>query len=441
MWFWNDQLTNNAGAANPTLAVGANYLRIAPREADPLPSAPLFDVISLRNSGNLGPNQETPDEVVIQQLSCPVPREPCLLRPPPPGKFVHEFLITPSLQAPPGCGVTPAQIEGDWLSDGAGLTDGNIVPRDGLEFLPQFAGASQALGWDTDANGMSAAAQARFLVTPGVPASLGRILLIKSPFNEVYDYQRGDIFGADANNTMAVGFFYVVNDTGSKQVRRMGFGSDDGGGVRVNGRPALTMQACRGITAGQDKFQVCLDPGKNLVSFYAFEEGGGYGAAIRFEDEEGFPVLVETTTDPTGYVPDPDGTLGIHPICDAPPLPPTFVTEVLVTPSIKAPPGCGVTAAQIAGNWISDGDINTDANIVPEVGLEFLPIFSAPGSPGESQGLGWDPLISAPAQQRFWTDPGAPGFTFGKLVKVGTTNGIYDWQRGDIFGADIQDTM
>lgn len=74
-WYWQDQETGNAGAATPTLVVGTNWLRVAVREADVLPNAPLFDVVVLRNYGQLGP-AGAPNDAEVKALLAVTPIEP-----------------------------------------------------------------------------------------------------------------------------------------------------------------------------------------------------------------------------------------------------------------------------------------------------------------------------------------------------------------------------
>ncbi len=55
VWYWQDQLTGNAGAVDPVVAAGTNYLRIGSREANAeAATSPRFDMVALRNYGDLG---------------------------------------------------------------------------------------------------------------------------------------------------------------------------------------------------------------------------------------------------------------------------------------------------------------------------------------------------------------------------------------------------
>jgi hypothetical protein len=231
--------------------------------------------------------------------------------------FVPKVLLTPAFEAV-GCGPLVESIEGLWLEDGTGLeTERAIIPEDGLAFAPDFGGESQAIGLNRL---MSANAQDRF--TSGEDAVLAPVA---SNANGVFFFQNANIYGADVNNTMNVAFFYVVNEEPTPQRMRMGVGSDDSVGVRLNGFQVFSHTVCRGHGAFPDKFSVLLDPGKNLISVYTFEGEGGFGMCIRFENAEGLSISVPTTIDPEGYDPEshsPAPEIGISPL--------GFITRYLV---------------------------------------------------------------------------------------------------------------
>lgn len=74
-WYWQDQLTGNDGAATPELAAGTNYLRVAVRESDNEPNAPLFDCVCVRNFGTLG-QANAPKDADVKALLATTPVEP-----------------------------------------------------------------------------------------------------------------------------------------------------------------------------------------------------------------------------------------------------------------------------------------------------------------------------------------------------------------------------
>ncbi len=227
--------------------------------------------------------------------------------------FVSEVLVTPSMKMAftEGCAVTVDEIEGEWItgdSEDGGIDDRSIIPREGMQILPEFGGDPQVSGWDECMTGEGGD---RFLTDPfDLVGSNGIIAKVSNTRGDgLFDWQAGSIYGdaifpTDCNQTMNIAFFYVVNPTDTTWVVNMAYGSDDSGGARVNGYPVNSIAACRGHPGYAVKFQVPLDPGKNLISIYTFENGGGYNMCVRFEDENGNGIFVPTTTDPEGYDPD-----------------------------------------------------------------------------------------------------------------------------------------
>ncbi len=366
--------------------------------------------------------------------------------------FVSEVLVTPSIDMAPsqGCSVTPEEIESGWVSgedqDGNEYTDATIVPRDGLAITPRFGeglpgelDGSIGAGWDQDA--MSVAAIDRFFPDAGgIVDPLGPgIIRAATTTSGLFDWQVGSIYGGDVNQSMNVAYFYVDNQTGGKQLVRVGFGSDDSGAVRVNGFPVWTNQACRGHPGFADKFSVNLDEGKNLFAVYTFENGGGYNMCIRFEDENGVPIALETTIDPEGYSPEghDDPRVGGQDIGILAPsgaitqfLAPLEPIESVVGNSLQGVlddtfpedwitidgepasvanvrPGATVTdASGVVGSFIRD--IDGDGGVTSELVLydgangtfgDLEPFLGTPGDPGLFNGE----LVYGPAR-----DPGDP---------------------------------
>jgi len=343
--------------------------------------------------------------------------------------FVYEVLLTPAYTiAGPldGCTVTGTEINGAWITDGGTLTDTSIIPAEGLEYQVDFSGGSSQS--DGLAPGLAPEGEDLFWVTPG--DALGGSRLVKVTSGDGYfNWQRPDIYNGDPNDAMNVAYFYVVNTNATKQTMNLAFGSDDSGGVRVNGFTALTVPTCRGNPGFADRFQITLDPGKNLIACYTFEAQGGFDMSLRFEDANFQPLSVKVTLDPAGY----------NPSAHANPGPPKlyFVPEILVTPAYELPAGvtgCNVAVDMINGDWVADG-VLTDANIVPEEGLELVPEFG-----GASQAMGQSGTISAAAQDRFWLVPGDQ-FSGGRLVKVAAGGGTFNWQAAAIYDADVDLAM
>ncbi len=66
VWYWQDQLTGNDGGAAPLIEVGQNYVRIGPRETTAtIDGSPRFDMVCLRNFGDLGHDTGPTDAEVL----------------------------------------------------------------------------------------------------------------------------------------------------------------------------------------------------------------------------------------------------------------------------------------------------------------------------------------------------------------------------------------
>ncbi len=226
--------------------------------------------------------------------------------------YVDEVLLTPSFRIGgnlDGCSVRAAQVNGPWIGECVGVQDSTIVPHEGLSFRPAFGTEwSQASGLDP---ATPPAARARFWSNPDNPErSLGVLAKVRGEEGK-FDWQGPGAFNANLEDTMCVAFFFVEVSGEQPVTLHMGMGSDDSSGIRVNGQPLVVEIGCGGPACFAGKHELALQPGKNLISFYTFENYGEYSACIRFEDPSGQPVPVRTTLDPTGYAP-PAGSAEGH---------------------------------------------------------------------------------------------------------------------------------
>ena len=350
---------------------------------------------------------------------------------------VGEILLTPAYTMSggvQGCNITADQMDGPWINDADEINDEWIIPEEGLIFGIDYEGESQISGIGV----MSPEAEALFVDAPGDPFSES-ILVRATSADGFYDFQRADIFGTNVEQVMCAAFFYAVNDSDEPIQVGIGFGSDDAGTVRVNGRPVITTPRCAGHPGFTDKGTAQLDPGKNLISVYTFENGGGYNMCIRFEDENFEPLPIPTTIDPTGYEPGPDahpepepagGGDGEFEIINSP-----FIRQVLMTPAytLASWNGCNIPIDVMATEWISDidGEI-ADETIIPEDGLIFTPDYG--GSAPEISGL---TNLGGAATEKFWTGPD-PFTAESILAPASSPNGVYDLQGGNIFAANVE---
>ena len=218
--------------------------------------------------------------------------------------YVPEVLLTPSFSIGgnlDGCSVRPGNVNGAWIGECIGVQDANIIPYEGLSFRPAFGTEwSQASGLDPS---MPMSARNRFWSNPDDPDRSSAVLAKVRGIDGSFDWQGPGAFNANLEDTMCVAFFYVEVPGDQPVTAHVGMGSDDSSGIRVNGQPVVVEIGCGGPACFTGKHALPLLLGKNLISFYTFENYGGYNACIRFEDASGQPVPMRTTLDPTGYVP------------------------------------------------------------------------------------------------------------------------------------------
>ena len=359
-------------------------------------------------------------------------------------EYVPEVLITPALEIAGdgavnvglhGCNMTPVEIEGphivgEDLDTGDEVNDANIVPYEGM---------SIALDYDTSLAsginiGMSLAAETRFGLDPVViddqQRDVNLVRVTNTRADGLFDVQAGSIYGGDIQDSFCVAYFYAINDSAEPRDVIVGFGSDDAGGVRVNGHQAHTVIACRGHPGYGDKFIATLDPGKNLFMVTAYENGGGYNFCVRFEDENFRPIAIPTTLDPNGYDPAAHDDPGDRPGFS--------IDEVLLTASLQVDwSGCiNGDISNLMGDHITNADGTiTDQNIIPDEGLVLAPDFggNAPRVTGIDDQMNPDQLAN------LFNGDLAEG-TF-ELARVTGSGGFYNVQRADIFGADVNNTM
>ncbi|MCZ6793155.1 MAG: hypothetical protein O7J95_06030, partial [Planctomycetota bacterium] len=246
--------------------------------------------------------------------------------------FVPAVLVTAGFRIGGGfhgTNIPTRNIRGDWITgqDGNGdpVDDASIVPVEGMSLFPDFGGASQADGLTE----IGQAGKDRFWTDPLDANVSGSLVVRVTSGDGFYNWQRGTIYGSspDPNVTMNVAWFYAINEEAAPRCLTLSFGSDDSGGVRLNGRSVHAITVGRGTPAfaASDKVPVELGPGKNLIACYTFDNQGGWGLRVRFEDGDGNPVAVPTTTDPAGYDPDPAAHPAPGPDCSGEPAGDAYV--------------------------------------------------------------------------------------------------------------------
>jgi hypothetical protein len=334
--------------------------------------------------------------------------------------FVGELLVTPPMGQIAGAkdstwAPSYARMLGGWIADGAGTTDENIVPEDGMSLSPAF-------GTDSNATGFLPAGDPLF----------NNAALVKVTGTGTYNWNT--IYGGGLNDAMNIAYFYLVNPDPQPRVFYLDVGTDDSPLVRVNGKDVWKVSYGRGVGQG-DRFSVWADPGKNLVAIYCFQGGGDFQTFVRLEEPWGnsAPNGPYVTTDATGYDPSPAAHTN-HGLAPSP----YHVVEALIGPPLRMNQGgCATTPDMINGPWlvgsyIESGDAFTDATIVPSDGLLVAIEY------GTSQAVSLDPAnaaLSPRAADTFYFNPATPsdGGIFNARKSI---SGYWDLQRDDIFNAD-----
>ena len=67
-------------------------------------------------------------------------------------------------------------------------------------------------------------------------------------------------------------------------------GSDDGNKVWINGQLVNSVNAARGCMPGEDKAKITLQKGWNQVLMKVINGNGGWGACLRFRNNDGSKV-------------------------------------------------------------------------------------------------------------------------------------------------------
>ncbi len=169
-----------------------------------------------------------------------------------------------------------ANLRRDLLTDGDAESELTIAPAQGEGISPDFGGASPSPGPGN--------ASATALVWSRIAAGNGWFEL------------------NSCDQCMSYVAFYVEPD----QPLRVGIGSasDDSEHILVDGVERWIHSIARGAGTAQPQDHsppFLLEAGKHLVLQKVYEGGGGFNSSIRFEDEDGNPLLLKSSLDPAGY--------------------------------------------------------------------------------------------------------------------------------------------
>ena len=212
---------------------------------------------------------------------------------------VQEWLLSPHLNQAGGANPAHDVMAQDYLTDGAGLDESNIIPEAGLTVATDFAvAASTGCTCGTNATGCGCDPVTFFPYTAA---------------NGFVDFNA--IFG-DINDVMTYMVTYVTNTSDEELVLTASLKPDDSAQVLLGNTTWYYFDGC---CAFRD-FSLVLPPGEHRLMIKIFEGGGGHNGHLRLFDADGRPLprgLVEVSSVPT--------------ITGLPPAPTVVATRVVPT--------------------------------------------------------------------------------------------------------------
>lgn len=200
-----------------------------------------------------------------------------------PEGFCQSYLLLGELSQPGGANPALADRRLDYLTDGAGVTQNNLIPADGTTVNTNFSVAAST-AWQGTPNNIFA------------PTITG----------DTADFS--NIYGA-LDDLMTYAWTYIDNSTGSALDTNLGVAADDGSLVVLNGTEVGETTGWHNNRLVDELIPITLLPGKNLLMVKVFEGGGGHNLRVRCQsstltgDVTGDPGQAGVTysTDPTGY--------------------------------------------------------------------------------------------------------------------------------------------
>ncbi len=200
------------------------------------------------------------------------------------GPYQQDVLPTPELPAAPD----PSVLQQDFLTDGLGIDETNVIPEAGEEINTDYVvAASLGLEATTDPD-----------INPnGVPQWVPWLNSV-----ELLDHQNAQLYGA-LDNVMAYAATYLCVDV--ETTVTFAVGTDDAVQVLLDGAEVWVNSVYRGYTARQDTFQATLTAGTHLLMVKTFEAGGAWSLGVAILDEFGVDPAtgVTVTIDPDGCGP------------------------------------------------------------------------------------------------------------------------------------------
>ena len=293
--------------------------------------------------------------------------------------YVKQWNISPHLNQPYGWWPSIPDALKDYITDGAGITEANILPIPGTQVNTAFGGAAASTGCQCG---------------PWLGAAC-----TCAPVTFMYKADRGDgyldfndIF-SDINDVMTYMVAYATNTTGADLGLYFEFNSDDSMVIMIDNTVWNIYQGCcNGNGVG------LLPPGEHRLMLKVFEGGGGHNARLRIlntQTMQPFPtgdLLISAypaaMTSVPGPLPAPVGmTMG------------GFVTDWLLIGQYRQPYGCGPSVANMLKDYLTEGaggTQKTEENIVPVEGMQVFTDYAVAESTscekGTAAGATCDPL-------------------------------------------------
>jgi len=180
-----------------------------------------------------------------------------------------------------------AALRADYLTDGDTISEATVAPAVGEAVSPDFNGASPSPG-------------------PTAPTSIVWTRMTGPGWFQLNT----------CDSCMSYVGFYVENTTGKTLRVSAASASDDSEQILFDGKEVWIHNIPRGAGGArvQDRTPLLdLTPGKHLILQKVFEGCGGFDSALRLEDEDGNPLLLPMTLDPSADKPqvgDPEYAAG-----------------------------------------------------------------------------------------------------------------------------------
>jgi len=195
--------------------------------------------------------------------------------------FCQSWLLLGQYNQPDGAGPGDALMRRDFLTDGAGVREDNIVPTDGMTINTDYNNAAASLGFD-----------------PGtLPYTVPTVFAWAEP-DDLVDFSA--ILG-DYSNVMMYAFTYVTNTTGAPLSTYVGVDSDDSIQVLINSVEVGCISIPRGQSGTNNvanSWPAILQPGVNLVTVKVFEGGGDFNFRFRLQTANVTGVVDSSTAQP-----------------------------------------------------------------------------------------------------------------------------------------------